>query len=96
MVEGKREPGFSDGSESACQCRRSEFDPFVRKIPWRRKWQLTLVFSTGKSQGQRSLAAIVYVVTKESDTTQRLNNSNKREPEDPGLSLAASFPGDLG
>ena len=27
------------GSESACQCRRRGFDPWVRKIPWRRKWQ---------------------------------------------------------
>ena len=27
----------------------------VRKIPWRRKWQSTLVFLRGKFQGQRSL-----------------------------------------
>ena len=26
--------------ESACQCRRRGFNPWVRKIPWRRKWQL--------------------------------------------------------
>ena len=25
-------------------CRRCRFDPWVRKIPWRRKWQPTLVF----------------------------------------------------
>ena len=31
------------------------FDPWVRKIPWRRKWQLTPVFLPGKSHGQRSL-----------------------------------------
>ena len=30
-------PGGSDGKESACQCRRCGFDPWVRKIPWRRK-----------------------------------------------------------
>ena len=33
-------------SESAYQCRRYMrywFDPWVRKIPWRRKWQPTLV-----------------------------------------------------
>ena len=29
---------------------------WVGKIPWRRKWQLTLVFLPGKSNGQRSLA----------------------------------------
>ena len=32
------------GKESACQCRRHGFHPWVGKIPWRRKWQPTLVF----------------------------------------------------
>ena len=31
------------------------FDPWVRKIPWRRKWQPTPVLLPGKSHGQRSL-----------------------------------------
>ena len=39
----------------ACHCRRHRFDPWVRKIPWRRKWQPTPVFMPGKSHGQRSL-----------------------------------------
>ena len=30
-------------------------DPWVRKIPWSRKWQPTPVFLPGKSHGQRSL-----------------------------------------
>ena len=30
------------------------FDPWVRKIPWRRKWQPTPVSLPGKSHGQRS------------------------------------------
>ena len=34
-------PGGAVGKESACQCRRHEFDPLVRKTPWRRKWQST-------------------------------------------------------
>ena len=33
----------------------SWFDPWVGKIPWRRKWQVTLVFLPGKSHWQRSL-----------------------------------------
>ena len=41
--------------ESTCQCRRYRLDPWVRKIPWRRKWQSTPVFLPGKSHGQRSL-----------------------------------------
>ena len=30
-----------DGKESTCQCRSHGFDPWVRKVPWRRKWELT-------------------------------------------------------
>ena len=52
-------PGGSDGKEFTCQCRRYwrlRFDPWVRKISWRRKWQPPPVFLPGKSHGQRSLA----------------------------------------
>ena len=31
------------------------FDPWIGKIPWRRKWQPIPVFLPGKSHGQRSL-----------------------------------------
>ncbi|KAB0379908.1 hypothetical protein FD755_007692, partial [Muntiacus reevesi] len=31
------------------------FDPWIEKIPWKRKWQPTPVFSPGKFHGQRSL-----------------------------------------
>ena len=31
------------------------FDPWVGKIPWRRKWQPTPVFLSGKSHGQTSM-----------------------------------------
>ena len=37
------------------QCRRCRFDLWVRKIPWRRKWQPTPVVFPGKSHHQRSL-----------------------------------------
>ena len=49
-------PGSSAGKESACQCRRHGFIPWVGKIPWRRKWQPTPVFLPGKSHRQRNLA----------------------------------------
>ena len=49
-------PWWFSGKESTCQCRRCMFDPWVAKIPWRRKWQSTPVFLLGKSHGQRSLA----------------------------------------
>ncbi|CAI9152465.1 unnamed protein product [Rangifer tarandus platyrhynchus] len=49
---------------------RHRFDPWVRKIPWRRKWQPTLVFSPGEPQGQRSLAGYNPWCRTESDTTE--------------------------
>ena len=33
-----------------------KFDPWVRKIPWSRKWQATPILFSGESHGQRSLA----------------------------------------
>jgi len=39
------------GKKSACQCRRLEFNPWVGKISWRRKWQPTPVFLPGESYG---------------------------------------------
>ena len=47
--------GCSDGKGPACTCRRCRFDPWVGKIPWRRKWQPTPVFLPGESHGQRSM-----------------------------------------
>ena len=44
------------GKESTCRCRRCKrwrFQPWVGKIPWRRKWQPTPVFMPGKSHGER-------------------------------------------
>ena len=37
--------------ETCLQHRRCGLDPWVRKVPWRRKWQPTLVFLPGESQG---------------------------------------------
>ena len=44
---------------SVClQCRRPGFDLWVRKIPWRRKWQPTPVLLPGESHGWRSLQSM--------------------------------------
>ena len=43
------------GSESTRPSRRHGFNPWVRKILWRRKWQPTLLFLPGISHGQKSL-----------------------------------------
>ena len=61
-------PGGSVVKESACQCRRRGFDPWVRKIPWRRK--SSPVFLPGKSHGQRSLVGYSSWGRKESDKTE--------------------------
>ena len=65
-------PCSSVGKESACQCRRPRFDPWVGKIPWRRKWQPTPVSLPGESHGQRSLVGCSPWGRKESGTTRRL------------------------
>ena len=58
--------------ESACQCRKCWFSPWVEKIPWRRKWQSTPVFLPGESREQRRLWATAHGVA-ELDTTEQLS-----------------------
>ena len=71
--------GGTNGKEPACQCRRYKrwgFDPWVRKIPWRRAWQPIPVFLPGESYGQRSLAGGNPWGCKESDTTKQLTHTH--------------------
>ena len=54
-------------------CGRPRFDPWVRKIPWRRKWQPTSVCLPGKSHRWKSLAGYSPRGHKDSaNTTERL------------------------
>ena len=57
------------------RCRRPKFNPWVRKIPWRRYWLLTPLFLPGEFSGQRSLAGYSPWGLKESDTTEQLTLS---------------------
>ena len=43
---------------SICWHSRCGFNLWVRKIPWRRKWQTTAVFLPGQSHGQKRLATV--------------------------------------
>ena len=52
------------------QCRKPWFNPWVGKIPWRRKWQPTPVFLPGKSHGQKSLVGYSSSGHKDLDTTE--------------------------
>ena len=62
--------GFLGGSvvknlpDSARRHRRYGFDPWVRKIPWRRKWQPAPVFLPGKCLNRGAWRAIVHGVAK--------------------------------
>ena len=69
-------PRWLSCKESACQCRRHrrcDFDPWVGKIPWKRKWQPTPVFLPGKFHGQKSLTGYSSWGHKESDTTDHVH-----------------------
>ena len=59
-------PGGASGKQPVCQCRRHKrhsFDPWVRKIPWRRAWQPTPVIlawripSTEEPDGLQSMGS---------------------------------------
>ena len=73
-------PRWLSGKESACRCRRHEFDPWSRKISWRRKWQSTPVFLPGKSHGQRKLVGYspsgYKRATKQQQSFKELTGSN--------------------
>ena len=66
-------PSGAGGKDPTYQCRRQNrygFDPWVGKIPWRRKWQPAPVFLPGKPHGQRSLAGYSPQSHKEADRTE--------------------------
>ena len=66
-------PRWLSGRESTCNAGRNGFDPWVRKIPWRRKWQPTAVFLPGQSHGQRKLAGYNPWGHEVSDMTENLH-----------------------
>ena len=57
---------------SCLQCKRPGFNPWVRKISWRREWQPPPVFLPGEFQGQRSLASYSPWGGRELDMTEQL------------------------
>jgi len=69
-------PWWLRGKEAACQFRSHGFYPWVKKIPWRRKWQSAPVSLPGKFHGQRSLVDHSPRGGKELDKTYQLNSNN--------------------
>ena len=68
-------PNGSEGKASAFNAGRPGFDPRVRKILWRRKWQPTPVPLPGKSHRRRSPVGYSPCGCKESDVTERFHFS---------------------
>ena len=64
---------------------RPRFNPWVRKVLWRRKWQSTPVFLPGESHGQRSLVGYSPWGCKESGTTEWLSLSTNNSPRADGF-----------
>ena len=60
---------------------RHKLNPWVRKIPWKKPWQLTPAFLPGESHGKKSLAVYSLWDHRESDTTDQLTLSLFRSPE---------------
>ena len=63
-------PWWLRGSRICLQCGRPGFNPWVGKLPWRRKQQCTPVFLPGKSHGHSSLVGYGTRSCKELDTTE--------------------------
>ena len=68
------------------------FDPWVRKIPWRRKQQPTPVLLPGKFHGWRSLMGYSAWGRKELDTTEQLHFTSLQGFLFIGLSSHMHFP----
>ena len=62
---------------------RPRFDAWVRKIPWGRAWQPTLVLLPRESHGQRSLAGCSPWGCTESDTTELTEQQRYRDQGPP-------------
>ena len=61
--------------------RRLGFNSWVRKIPWRRKWQPTPVFLPGESHGQRSLEGYCPWDHQELDKTEQVTHTHSTATE---------------
>ena len=65
-MQSQAKQGFTGGSVV-----KNPPDPWVRKIPWNRKWHPTQVVLPGKFHGQRNLVGYSPWGRRESDTTER-------------------------
>ena len=82
-------PSGTSGKEPACQgrkCKRCGFDPWIRKIPWRREWPPTLRWLDGITNSMDISLSILQQTVKdreawpwgcnELDLTEQLKNNH--------------------
>ena len=72
-------PDDASGKEPNCECKRQEmqFDPWVRKIPWRRKRLPTPVSCLENTMDRGAWRAIVHRVTKSWTQLKCLKHANQ-------------------
>ena len=85
-------PCWLSSKQSSFQCRRHEFNPWVRKFPFRKKWKPTPAFLPGKSHRQRSLVGYSPWGHKESDTTEQLSTAQLMNVSDKLVVFCGSEP----
>ena len=73
------DPNGLVGKDSACSAGDTGhgFNPWIRKIAWRRNWQPTPVFLPEKSHGQRSLTSYSPMCGKDLDATEQRRTQQK-------------------
>ena len=82
-------PSVSVSKESACkagdrlQYKRPSFDPWVRKFPWRRKWQPTPIFLPREVHGQRNLVGYSPWAWKSRKNLWKASDRREQWPLDP-------------
>ena len=85
-------PRGLSGKESACQHRRLKFNPWVGKIPWRRKRPPTPASLPGESHGQRSLVGYSHGVTELEVTEQVSMHAHPPRKPSSGYPKGPRFP----
>ena len=68
-INGYGLPKWLRGEESSCQCRRSEFDPWVGKIPWKGNGNPLQYSCLENPMNRGTWVTKVHGITKKSDTT---------------------------
>ena len=79
ILHTKIYPGGSEVKSVFLQCGRPGFDPWVGKIPWRRKWQPIPVFLPGEPMDGGAWWATIHGVAK---SQTQLSNQNIHTPRD--------------